>query len=105
MIIACDCSLDTAYMDAPSLISVAWRKARKPHECGECGAAIHPGERYEYVSGLWDGEWGKHYTCQPCVAIRDWYCPGGYCYGEVATQIDDCLGFDYRAIPVDDDAI
>jgi len=100
-VISCDCSCDC--YDGPEFSREAWRKARKQHECVECGETINPGDRYEYSCGVWDGSWDDHHTCAPCVAIRSHYCPGGFCYGELAQQIDECLGFDYREVPEDDD--
>jgi hypothetical protein len=67
--------------------------------CCECGDTIEPGQRYEYNSGIWDGRASEHKTCLPCVAIRDRYCPGGYIYGDLVVQIMDCLEFDYRFVP------
>ncbi len=95
--ITCDCSCDVDC--PPSVATTTWRKARKQHTCCECGDPIKPGDRYEYVSGCWDGRWDDHHTCKTCVAIRERYCPHGWCYGELAQQIEECLGFDYRRVP------
>lgn len=46
-----------------------WRKARKPHECCECGAEIKPGEKYEYREGL-DESFFAYKTCADCASIR-----------------------------------
>lgn len=100
--ISCDCSADV-FDDGPSCCVVKVRKARKSHTCEECGDTIKPGQCYEYSSGIWDGEPNDHKTCLTCVAIRDRYCPGGYYYGELATQIEECLGFDYREVPDDEE--
>jgi len=99
-VISCDCSTHDG--DRPSICRVEWRKARKPHKCCECGDTITKGQRYEHVSGLWDGYWDRYDTCAICVAIRERYCPNGWIYGELATQIDECLDFDYREVPEDD---
>jgi len=101
-VIACDCSAD-ASDDSAAVSSEAWRKAKKQHDCCECGAAIHRGERYEYVTGLWDGSWNAYKTCAACVRIRKWYCPGGWRHGHLAEQIEDCVGFDYRTVPEDEE--
>jgi hypothetical protein len=97
----CDCSV-TDY-DPPSVYQATWRTARQVHSCGECGAEIVPGIRYEYVSGCWEGTWNYHRTCAPCVAIRDHYCPRGFLFGTLVSTLFDCLGFDYREVPDDDD--
>ncbi len=55
--------------------------ARKEHKCGECRATIRKGQEYEYVSGLWDGDFGVHKTCMKCVTIRNHFMPDGWVYG------------------------
>ncbi|MFA5053175.1 MAG: hypothetical protein WC565_03915 [Parcubacteria group bacterium] len=95
--ISCDCSTDDG--ERPSICRIEWRKARKPHKCCECGDTIAKGQRYEHVSGLWDGNWDRHDTCATCVAIRERYCPHGWIYGSLAEQIEECLDFDYREVP------
>lgn len=99
--ISCDCSC-TDY-DRPRVCEVTWRRAREPHTCCECGDEIPVGARYEYVSGCWDGSWDSFKTCQICVAIREHYCPHGWLYGELAQQISECLDFDYREVPDDEE--
>ena len=101
--ISCDCSVDVDCEGRAWCSVVKIRKSRKTHKCEECGDPIVPGQRYEYASGIWDGRPDSHRTCLTCVAIRDRYCPGGYYYGELAQQIEDCLGFDYREVPVGDE--
>jgi hypothetical protein len=46
--------------------------ARKPHRCDECGRTIQPGERYESVFHITDGDAGTHHTCPHCLDIRKW---------------------------------
>ena len=55
----------------PDIYDSVVRKAAKQHTCCECGKPIRSGEYYEYVSGLWDGQWGQYKTCASCVQIRD----------------------------------
>ena len=62
------CICDT---DAPSLFHEQWRTARQAHKCCECGGAINPGETYQYVTGIWDGEWHAYKTCERCVDLRN----------------------------------
>ncbi|TYC93010.1 hypothetical protein [Novosphingobium sp. BW1] len=61
----CDC-------EVPQAFNERWRTARKPHRCCECGAWIKPGDRYNYVSGIWDNQPDSHHTCVECVQVRDW---------------------------------
>lgn len=46
--------------------------ARKQHKCAECARMIQPGERYESVFAIWDGDVGTPKTCQHCLALRDY---------------------------------
>ena len=45
--------------------------ARKRHRCCECGSTIAKGERYQSVSGMWEGEFSHIKTCLPCAETRD----------------------------------
>lgn len=46
------------------------RRARKAHQCYECGAAIPAGVSYQFVSTLYDGHWDSYRTCLACVEIH-----------------------------------
>lgn len=66
-------------------------KARKRHRCDECPDIILPGEHYENVSGLWDGNFSVWKTCERCHDLRQWVknnvpC---LCWAHGST-IDDC---------------
>lgn len=100
----CNCSCDIDSCDMPKVVRAKIRTARKSHVCEECGGVIPKGKRYEYVRGLWDSDWSTHRTCLACVRIRTRYCPTCFAHGGVAHMIEECLGFDYRCIPEDDDA-
>lgn len=56
-------------------------RARKPQTCCECAEPIRPGDRYEVVSGKWDGAWSSFKTCLPCKEIREAFCCEGWIYG------------------------
>ena len=75
--------------------SVRYHTARKRHVCCECGEHIEPGERYEYVAGMWEGDFCVYKTCFACLKIRNLYCPDGFTYGWLRETIWECLGFDY----------
>jgi hypothetical protein len=51
--------------------------ARKIHKCHECGREIAPGEKYENLSGMCEGDFLTHKTCADCLSIRDAF----YCHG------------------------
>lgn len=46
---------------------VSWRKAKKEHKCCECGDTIKPGERYEYIFCIFEGEVDNYKTCEFCA--------------------------------------
>ncbi|MBK1633766.1 hypothetical protein CKO31_24105 [Thiohalocapsa halophila] len=58
--------------DPPSLYRQSRPLARIEHRCAECDSTIHPGERYERVFGIWEGESGVVRTCPRCLALRDY---------------------------------
>ena len=63
-----DCYCD---YDGPSVWNSTEPVARVEHECYECRCTILPGEKYEYVWGIWDyPETFK--TCPRCLALRKW---------------------------------
>jgi len=95
VIISCDCSWEPSDLDQPTVYESRMVRARKPHDCCECNRAIEPGESYEVVRGLWDGQWGAYKTCLGCVRIREHLCSGGWSHGDLAEQVSDCVGFNY----------
>ena len=94
---SCDCSDDSGIQ--PHFSVKRTRKARKPHECLECGVTIAPGETYEYVVGKWD-DFETFSTCLGCSRIRQAFCSGGYIFGQLADQVSECIGFDYTEDPI-----
>ena len=58
--------------DHPQAFRETWRTARKPHRCCECRRVMPPGERYQYISGIWDGHPSMFHTCESCARIREW---------------------------------
>jgi hypothetical protein len=46
-------------------------RAAKPHKCEECYSEIKIGDKYWFATGLFDGEWNSHHTCEMCMAIWD----------------------------------
>lgn len=79
----------------PQCFSLAVRKARKPHQCSECGRTIAVGERYEAHSGLWDGGFDTFCWCANCSAaqkivevLTNDHC---YCYTQLWEGVYDSL--------------
>lgn len=57
-------------MELPTAFSHKERKARKPHQCGECLGFIQPSEMYHHESGIWDGEPDSFKTCDDCYKLK-----------------------------------
>jgi hypothetical protein len=100
--ISCDCSIDD-YDCLPAIFSEGFPVARKLYKCCECAGEIKPGQKHYKATGLWDGKWETYRTCMACYRIRERYCPRGYVFTELVATIKDCLGFDYREVPEEDD--
>lgn len=66
-------------------------KARKPHTCCECHDAIQPGETYQRITGMWDGQIDTYKTCLPCSRIRADYAPCS-CFEFLDDEIAETLG-------------
>lgn len=84
------CCIDT---ELPSYYDERWHKARKDHRCCECRRPIHPGEQYQYIIGVWDGEFSTFKTCEQCVGVREslnkvWCAP----LGELRLEYLEYLG-------------
>jgi hypothetical protein len=85
----CECDWDG---DPPEWFKSYSRKARKLHSCCECGAAIVPGDRYQYNVGKWGGIVEEFKTCLTCAAIRADYCAP---LGMLRETLQEFLGIDY----------
>ena len=101
MSISCDCSVDIG--DSPEFYIETFPVSRKVHKCCECGEDIKSGQKHHKFTGRWDGFLDTYRTCMVCYNIREHYCPHGYIFGGLAEAISECLGFDYREIPDDED--
>lgn len=67
-------------------------KARKTHQCTECGNAIQPGENYERTTAKWVGDLSTFKTCLLCVEIRNKFsCAGGWSFGCVWEDLTEGL--------------
>jgi hypothetical protein len=67
------------------------RKARKPHQCFECGRMIQPGERYEYSSGKLYGyrTFEQFHQCAHCRQVTRWLIVAcsGFLFGAVREDL------------------
>jgi hypothetical protein len=89
----CSCDYDS-YGDPIDCCTVKHPKARtEKWRCHECGRPIKKGEQYEYVRGLFDGEWDILRTCLGCSRLRQEIgCPSS----ELVDAADYCFGVDIR---------
>lgn len=79
----CNVSLGDYDGDVATFYDERWITARKPHACYECRATITVGERYERVSGKWDGEVRSYYFCAACAGISAEFSENGRTFGVV----------------------
>lgn len=66
------CSCDYGDAEQPQFFTCKTVKARKQSKCSECGNVIHPGSKYERVSGKWDGDVRSYRTCSDCLDFLAW---------------------------------
>lgn len=85
--------------EAPTLYNETKPKARKQHKCCECGATIEPGETYQRIEGMWEGDFRTFKTCSFCDATRDKADKEFRLkYGRIPLgQLWECVGPDYAA--------
>lgn len=57
--------------EEPSCITYSTPRARVSHWCCECHHDIKPGDRYQRITGVWDGRGDTFKTCLNCVALRE----------------------------------
>ena len=77
----CNVSLYDDDGDAASVYHTSTVTARKAHRCYECGETMAPGQRYERVSGLWEGTWSTYRFCLPCAEVGSEFSDGGRTFG------------------------
>ncbi len=88
-----DCACDV-YVESdcgPSFYSDFNYTARKTHKCCECRREILPGEKYNYCSGMWDGDFHVYKTCPDCVSIRNEFFKNGWTFGDIIYDLSEHL--------------
>lgn len=80
------CRVDDA--DSALILASETRKARKQHQCDECGRLIQPGETYLHERGIGDGPFTNR-TCSHCQVACNWLTQ--QCGGFVYTQVEEEL--------------
>jgi len=63
------------------------RKARKTHQCDECGREILRGEQYEHAVGKLDGDFFQNKTCADCLTIGDEFFCGSWAWGNLLEDL------------------
>lgn len=73
----CGCVYSGYDGDGPSFSCTTTPRCRKPFKCCECRETVQVSQKYERISGKWDGRIDVFKTCLPCVEIRDLlFCEG-----------------------------
>lgn len=85
----CSCTIDVDNDGGPTCHKEKIRTASKEHQCCECFKKIVPGEKYEYVFGIWDSEPHIYKTCLDCKSVRDTFF-GSWTYTQVWADFHDC---------------
>lgn len=92
----CACSIDPWDGDqGPEAFICKAPKARKEHQCHECGRIITTGETYRCESGIWDGRPERYKTCMDCASVRDtFFCSFlfGALWDQFQEHTSDCEG-------------
>jgi len=77
--------------DTPEFHKAIIRKAIKEHKCCECNRIISIGEKYENVSGSWDGHFSTYKTCEDCLSIRNELFCEGWFYEQIFEYLHEYL--------------
>jgi hypothetical protein len=94
----CSCTINVDHDGGPSFHNENIQTARKKHRCYECLKDILPGEKYEYVSGVWDGDFMVYKTCLDCKSIRDTFFDSWF-YTQVWENFQDEFGYHDSVVP------
>lgn len=77
-----------------------FHEARKQHKCSECGCPINPGERYEYIFMVFEGESTQFHTCGLCAKIAETFQVCGRVPGVLWEDIHEAnCGSDFCVCP------
>lgn len=84
-----DCACLWSDGDACEVARSVIRTASKEHRCLECREPIRPGQRYEFTSGIFEGDPFSQKICLFCVEIGNaLYCDGRM-FGTLWDDIED----------------
>lgn len=68
---------------------ITWHHTRLQRKCCECGLQIERGERYQRLSGLYDGTWNNYSTCESCAKVRDEFFPSSFTITQLLEDLMD----------------
>lgn len=57
---------------------ITWHHTRLQRRCCECDLRIERGERYQRLSGVFEGQWFNYSTCEACAKVRDEFFPATF---------------------------
>ncbi len=89
----CDCSI-SAPPENQIQISSYIETSNESQICCECKGTIPAGKKFEF-SETRGAVFSKFATCIGCARLRKKYCPRGAMIGQLAKQLESCLGFNY----------
>ena len=87
----CDCVYVSNDDPSPEFHNSRIVTAKKEHTCSECDRIIYPIEKYEYVTGVWEGDFLVFKTCSDCLAIRNEFFCDSWVYGMVLEHFRESL--------------
>lgn len=95
---ACGCD------EYPSFFKETARRARKEHKCCECGHTITPGQEYQHIFMVYEGDPDTYKVCERCADLMSAFHDLGYCtaYGGFFEDYGDWLEYE-RPFPGDDE--
>lgn len=90
----CEVDFDSMSDDADpcSFVDRTSVKARKSHVCTECGGTIAPGETYQRIASVFEGEFRADKICEPCQEAAGefhFYIIGGLLWQSFEEQWDE----------------
>lgn len=89
-----------AYIDADcddggGFNSILFPIANKEHCCCECKAIIHPKDKYEKATHMWEGDIYRYKTCMTCVNVRNSLFDKGFYYGMLIDSLHKHYEIDF----------
>ena len=84
--------------DGPSAFVQTERRARKEHSCYACQETIRRGDRYRYMSGVWDGRGASYRHCLRCAGISDHLGEMARKHNESPPMLDLDCGHEYDEV-------